>query len=121
MNTPEHPDIAADAPLENAATTAKNACKTSAACIEKCVRQRPGATLLAAAGLGVLAMLAVRALTPPPPRHRAAQLLEDIQQRLSEIAENGAQSVGRGVDHLGELRLDRKLGKLSHSIKNLFH
>lgn len=127
MNTPSSPpaipsalpDIAADA--TNAATTACNVCKSTAARIERCVQQHPGATLLAAAGFGILAMLTVRALTPPPPRHRAAQLLEDIQQRLSEIADSGAQSVSRGVDQLGDLHLDRKLGRLSHGIKNLFH
>jgi len=113
------PEIAVDA--ANAATKASNICKSTAARMERCVQQHPGATLLAAAGLGVIAMLTVRALTPPPPRHRAAQLLEDIQQRLSEIADSGAQSVGRGVDQLGELHLDRKLGRLSHGIKNLFH
>lgn len=117
--TPTLPEIAAGA--ANAASTAGNICKSSAARMERCVQQHPGATLLAAAGLGVIAMLTVRALTPPPPRHRAAQLLEDIQQRLSEIADSGAQSVGRGVDQFGGLHLDRKLGRLSHSIKNLFH
>jgi hypothetical protein len=76
--------------------------------------------LLAAAGLGIITMLAVRALTPPPPRHRAAQLLEDIQQRLSEIAEGGAQSLGQGVERISDLHLERKLGRLSHGIKNLF-
>lgn len=127
MNTPSTPpaipaavpDLAADA--TKAASTTCNFCKSTAARMERCVQQHPGATLLAAAGLGVIAMLTVRALTPPPPRHRAAQLMEDIQQRLSEIADSGAQSVGRGVDQLGGLHLDRKLGRLSHSIKNLFH
>ncbi len=127
MNTPSSPpaipttlpEIAADA--SKAAITACNVCKSTAARMERCVQQHPGATLLAAAGFGILAMLTVRALTLPPPRHRAAQLLEDIQQRLSEIADSGAQSVSRGVDQLGDLHLDRKLGRLSHGIKNLFH
>jgi ElaB/YqjD/DUF883 family membrane-anchored ribosome-binding protein len=127
MNTPSSPpaipsalpEIAADA--ANAATKACNVCKSTAARMERCVQQHPGATLLAAAGFGIIAMLTVRALTPPPPRHRAAQLLEDIQQRLSELADSGAQSVSRGVDQLGDLHLDRKLGRLSHGIKNLFH
>ena len=123
MNTPSIPsalpEIAADA--AKAASNACNVCKSTAARMERCVQQHPGATLLAAAGFGIIAMLTVRALTPPPPRHRAAQLLEDIQQRLSEIADSGAQSVSRGVDQLGELHLDRKLGRLSHGIKNLFH
>jgi hypothetical protein len=29
--------------------------------------------------------------------------------------------VSRGVDQIGDLHLDRKLGRLSHGIKNLFH
>lgn len=123
MNTPSIPsalpEIAADA--AKAASNACNVCKSTAARMERCVQQHPGATLLAAAGFGIIAMLTVRALTPPPPRHRAAQLLEDIQQRLSELADSGAQSVSRGVDQLGDLHLDRKLGRLSHGIKNLFH
>jgi hypothetical protein len=123
MNTPSIPsalpEIAADA--AKAASNACNVCKSTAARMERCVQQHPGATLLAAAGLGIIAMLTVRALTPPPPRHRAAQLMEDIQQRLSEIADSGAQSVSRGVDQIGDLHLDRKLGRLSHGIKNLFH
>lgn len=127
MNTPSippaipsaHPDIAADAAA--AVSSACGICKTTATRIEKCVQQHPGATLLAATGLGIIAMLTVRALTPATPRHRAAQLLEDIQQRLAEMAEGGAQSVSRGVDRIGDLHLDRKLGKLSHGIKNLFH
>ena len=112
-------EFATEAATEARAATSM--CKSTAARVERCVQQHPGATLLAAAGLGIIAMLTLRALTPVPPRHRAAQLLEDIQQRLSEIADSGAQSVGRGVDQLGDLHLDRKLSKLSRGIKHLFH
>jgi hypothetical protein len=123
MNTPNilppHSEIAAEI---SAATTATcTFCKSTPARLERCMQQHPAATLLAAVGLGIMSMLVVRALTPPPPRHRAAQLLDDIQLRLSEIAEGGAKSVGQGVDHLSDLHLDRKLGRLSHGIKNLFH
>lgn len=85
------------------------------------MQQHPAVTLLAAVGLGIMSMLVVRALTQPPPRHRSAQLLEDIQLRLSEIAEGGAKSGAQGIDHLSDLHLERKLGRLSHGIKNLFH
>lgn len=123
MNTPDITPLIANIPAElsAAATTTSNLCKSTTAQMERCMQQNLGATLLAAAGVGIIAMLAIRALTPPPPRHRAAQLLEDIQQRLSEIAESGAQSVGQGVDRLNDLNLDRKFGRLSHGIKNLFH
>jgi hypothetical protein len=123
MNTPNiippQSDIAAD--ISAATTNTCNLCKSTTARLEICVQKHPGAMLLAAAGLGIITMLAVRALTPPPPRHRAAQILEDIQQRLSEIAEGGAQSLGQGVERISDLHLERKLGRLSHGIKNLFH
>jgi hypothetical protein len=123
MNTPSSPPSISSALPDIAADTSNacNVCKSTAARMERCVQQHPGATLLAAAGLGIIAVLTVRALKPPPPRHRAAQLLEDIQQRLSEIADSGTQSMGLGVDQLGDLHLDRKIGRLSHGIKNLFH
>jgi hypothetical protein len=123
MNTPNiippHSDITAELSAATAATSAF--CKSTPARLERCVQQHPGVTLLAAAGLGIIATLVVRALSPAPPRHRAAQLLEDIQERLSEIAEGGAKSLGQGVDHISDLHLERKLGRLSHGIKNLFH
>lgn len=123
MNTPITPPLQSElsAEISAAATTTCNLCKSTTARMERCVQQHPGATLVAAAGLGIAAMLIVRALTPPAPRHRAAQLLEDIQQRLTEIAEGGAQSFGQGVDRISDLHFEKKLGRLSHGIKNLFH
>ena len=56
--------------------------------VEDYVRKNPLNALCLAAGLGLAAVVLVRALTPPPPpRNRAVQLLEDIQQRLYELAQ----------------------------------
>ena len=107
------------------ASTATN----SAARLDDIVRRHPGGALLVAAGLGLVAVMAARAFNPPPPRNRAMQLLEDIQQRLSElahhgydqvasIAEDGVDAAGKG---LGSLHLDRKLDKVGRVFRNLFH
>ncbi|MDB6003447.1 MAG: hypothetical protein JWR15_434 [Prosthecobacter sp.] len=112
MNVPY--DIAADIPIPDSFTT-------PATQFENCVRKNPGSTLLLAAGIGLTAILIARALTPPPPRNRALRLLEDIQQQLATLAEEGAHAVGKGVDSFNELHLDRSFGKLSRRFKNLFH
>jgi hypothetical protein len=94
----------------------------SAASIEDCVRKHPGGTLLLAAGIGIAAMLLARALQPPPPpRNMAVRLLEDIQQRLNHLAEQGSHALNQGADSVGELHLERKFDKLCRSFKNLFH
>lgn len=112
MNTPT--DNPADIHIPSAMTK-------SATQLENCARQNPGSTILLAAGLGIAAVLIARALTPPTPRSRAVHLLEDIQQRRSSLAQQGTQAVGRGVDSLDDLHLDRSFGKLSSKFKNLFH
>ena len=112
MNIPY--DIAADIPVPPAVAT----CTAN---FENCVRKNPGSTLLLAAGLGLAAVLVARALAPAPPRNRARCLLEDIQQHLGALAKEGRHAVNRGADSLGELHLDRSIGKLSSRIKSLFH
>ncbi len=112
MNIPY--DIAADIPIPPDVTT----CTAN---FENCVRKNPGSTLLLAAGLGLAAVLVARALTPAPPRNRAMCLLEDIQQHLAALAQEGRSAVKHGADSLGEMHLDRSIGKLSSRIKNLFH
>ncbi len=119
MNIPTLPDLAAD--THAIVDPALSACTKSAAQAEKYIRQHPGGTLLVAAGLGILAVLLARALTPAPPRNRAMLLLEDIQERLSSLAEDGAHAVGKGMDSLGDLHLDRSFDKLSRKVKSLFH
>ena len=108
------PDIAADEPLPS--PPAK-----SVTPLENCVRQHPGSTLLLVAGLGIAAVLVARALTPAPPRNRALRLLEDIQEQLATLAEEGAQAVGKGMDSLGDLQLDRTFDKISRRLKSTFH
>jgi hypothetical protein len=98
---------------------------------ETYVRQPPGGTLLAAAGLGLLAVVVARAVSTPSSRNSAVRLLEDIQHRLAELAqpaydrvsglaEDGAHAFDKGVHNLGALHLDRKLNKLSRRFMGLF-
>lgn len=108
------------------------ACAKSVTQLETCVRKNPGGTLIAAVGLGLVAVIITRALTQAPPRNRAALLLEDIQHSLAELAhlgydrasslaDDGAHAVSKGVDSIGALQLDRRFDKLSRGFKNLFH
>lgn len=111
---------------------AGDACTKSATQAKDYVRQHPTSSLLVAIGLSVAAVLVVRALTPPPPRNRAVRLLEDIQQRLADLTEtsydrasslasDGAGVLGRGVDSLSDLHLDRRINKLSRWVKHFTH
>ena len=109
-----YPDIAADTPLPPAVAK-------SASQLETCVREHPGGTLLLAAGIGIATVLIARALTPAPPRNRALRLLEDIQQHLATLGEEGAHAVGKGMDTLGAVHLDRSFDKLSRKFKQMFH
>lgn len=93
---------------------------TSVTQLENCVRQHPGGTMLLAAGLGIAAILIARVLTPPPPRNRALRLLEDIQQQLASLAQEGAQAASKGADSLGELHLERSVGNLGRRFKKMF-
>ncbi len=95
---------------------------SSAAQLEQLVREHPIAVVLGAAGIGcAVGLLAKQLLTPPPPpRHRALQLLEDIQSRLVELskparhrvnglAEDGADAVRRGMHSLADMKLGDRL------------
>jgi len=119
MNTPTLPDIAAEA--EDTIAPVLTACGNSCAQAEQYIRKHPGGTILVAAGLGIVGLLIARALTLPPPRNRAMRLLEDIQHRLSSLGEGGANAVGRGMDSLGDMHLERTFDKLSRKVKGLFH
>lgn len=119
MNIPTLPDISAD--THAIVDPVLSACAKPAAQAEKYIRQHPGGTLLVAAGISIIAVLLARALTPAPPRNRAMRLLEDIQERLTSLGENGAQAVGRGMDSLGDIHLERSFDKLSRKFKSLFH
>ncbi|TDU71453.1 hypothetical protein EI77_02579 [Prosthecobacter fusiformis] len=101
-------------------TTAATAAQSPLETLENCVRENPTRTLLMVAGLGVAAAFLARSLAPTP-QNRALQVLEDIQDRLSDLADEGALAMSRGVRHVGELHLDRTFDKLSRGIKGLFH
>ncbi len=88
--------------------------------LDDCVRKNPLGTLLAAAGVGIATVLLTRALTPTP-QHRAVRLLEDIQDRLSDLAEESASVFGRGADYVHDLNIEGSLSKAGQRIKKLFH
>jgi len=101
--------------------------------IDECVRTNPMASVLGALAVGLLLGVLVRSLAAPSqPENRALGVLEDIQERLSDLAESGysrvssaaedgADAVRKGVGHLGDLHLERSLSKLSRRLKSLFH
>jgi len=101
--------------------------------IDECVRENPMVAVLGALGVGLLLGVLVRSLAvPSQPENRALGLLEEIQDRLSDLAdsgmsrvssaaEGGADAVRKGVDRFGDLHLERSLSKLSRRLKSLFH
>lgn|GEM_PF-714137 len=112
MNFPS--DLTADIPPTPTPSNVANK-------IEDCVRSHPTSSLLGVLGMGLLAVVLIRVLNPPPPQNRAVRLLEDIQHRLATLAEDGADMVGKGAHSFGDMNLDRQIHKVSRSIKNLFH
>jgi ElaB/YqjD/DUF883 family membrane-anchored ribosome-binding protein len=106
--------------------------KTSDCCsdLDGVVRENPTRAILLAVGVGVVIALVVRALQPPP-KHRAARLLEDLREQLSDLAEpayrrasglasNGASLVQDGVDQFSNLHLDRTFNSVTRKLRNLF-
>jgi hypothetical protein len=85
----------------------------SCAKLETCVRAHPTSTLILAAGLGMVAYLVLHKLAPPPPRNAALRLLEDIQSRLSNLADEGVSAVA-------DLHLDRRLAAPRRMLNKLF-
>ena len=58
------------------------------------VRENPIGVLLAAIGIGMLVALVVRALRPPPPRSHVRHMLEDIRERLEDLADPALHRLG---------------------------
>jgi hypothetical protein len=97
------------------------------------VTGHPAGALVLAAGLGFASVLVIRALMPaPPPPNRAKQALEDILHRLTKLAqpvydgavtlaEDGAHAVGKGINGLGALHLERRFDNLRRTFSGLFH
>jgi hypothetical protein len=93
--------------------------------VEGLIRRYPVMAALATVGFGCAVGVAARALlTPAPtPKNRALQLLEDIQNRLTEFAEpayeratdladEGRHAVKQGLHSLTESRLGNRLRHL---------
>lgn len=93
--------------------------------IETLIRRHPIAATLATVGFGCAVGVAARSLlTPEPtPRHRVRDLLEDIQERLSEFAEpayeraheladDGRDAVKHGLHSMAESKLGSRLRHL---------
>jgi hypothetical protein len=93
--------------------------------IESLIRRHPVVAALATVGFGCAIGIVARGfLTPPPtPKHRALQLLEDIQDRLAELAEpaydrathltdDGISAVKRGLHSVSCSKLGSRIGHL---------
>ncbi len=93
--------------------------------IESLIRRHPFVAAMATVGFGCAVGIVARGfLTPPPsPKHRALQLLEDIQDRLSELAEpaydrashltdDGLSAVKRGLHSVSSSKLGSRIGHL---------
>lgn len=102
-------------------TDPDNAAPTALESLENQVREHPVSTLLLVAGAGVAAVLLARALVPSTPQSRAMEVLEDIQERLAELADDGMLAMRSGADRLSELPFDRTMNRLSRGLKGLFH
>ena len=107
--------------------------QTSLCCndMDGMVRENPTRTILLAVGAGLALALIVRALQPRPVENRAARLLEDLRERLSDLAEpaqrrasalasNGAALAQNGVDQCSNLHLDRTLNNVTGKLRKLF-
>jgi hypothetical protein len=90
--------------------------------METLARRHPVMAALTTVGVGcAVGIVARELLTPPPtPRHRALQLLEDIQSRLTEFAEpaydrashladDGVSAVKRGLDSVSHSKLGSRI------------
>ncbi len=107
--------------------------QTSLCCndMDGMVRENPTRAILLAIGAGFALALVVRALQPRPVENRAARLLEDLRERLTDLAEparrrasalasNGAALAQNGVDQFSNLHLDRTLNNVTGKLRKLF-
>lgn len=101
------------------------------ASLEERVRENPTQAILAAVGVGFAVALILRALNKPAePRSQARQLLEDIQERLhdladpalnrlQEFAKDGSAAFEKGASQVQGAR--QQLRSLGSKLANLFH
>ena len=115
--------------MNTASTAIKTATGECASKLNRLARENPARAILAAIGCGLAIGLLVRAMNPP--KSRTARLLEDIAERLHDIAapvqrkaghlaESGAGAVRSGVAHLHDLHIERGLRSLGKRCKSLF-
>jgi len=99
--------------------------------MEECVRRNPGTSLLATILAGVALGLLVRALLPDrKPENRALRLLDEIEDRLRDLAEPSLRKVSDVANdrmHLlgkrlrqGEAGLEKTLRKVGKRVGGLF-
>jgi hypothetical protein len=99
------------------------------------IREHPIGVVLVALGVGVAAGLVIRMLaTPPPPpttRERILNSLEDIQSRLTDLAQpayekaaalagTGADMLRKGMGQVQDMHLERKLDGIVNRLKGFF-
>ncbi len=99
--------------------------------VNSMVRENPTCSILLAVGAGLAVALIVRALQPRPREYRAALLLEDLRERLGDLAgpahcradalaKNGAALAQNGIDQISNLHLDRTLNNITGRLRKLF-
>ena len=112
-------------PTDEETPVTRAAPSTSLSQLESMIRRHPFTAALATLGFGCAVSLVARELLAPPPtpKQRALQLLEEIQNRLAEIAEpaydrasdladEGVHTVKRGLDSVGSSKLGSRLRHL---------
>ena len=113
-------------PITEPVTNAAAQCCTE---VGQSIRRNPGTALLIAVGTGLAIGLLVRALRPEP-KHRVAQMLEDIERRVRDatgpalhkagvLASEGAEAVRDGL-HTGGARLGRFFRAGGKKLRHLF-
>ena len=109
--------------------TSSKAVNDCASKLNRIAHENPARTLLVAIGCGLAVGFLIRTMNPP--KSRTARLLEDIGDRLHNIAEpvqrhaehlagSGADAVRSGVAHLHDLHIERGLRNLGKRCKSLF-
>jgi ElaB/YqjD/DUF883 family membrane-anchored ribosome-binding protein len=97
---------------------------------ESAVRMNPGSSLLVALGIGLIAGALIHFLRPAPtPQQRLARLVEDIEDRLRDVAKpalnkasdmamDGAEALS-GRLHRGEAQVEKLLRGATRRLRQL--
>ncbi len=100
--------------------------------LDDAVRENPTRSIVCAVGAGLLLGLLVRGFHHRPPEARAARLLDELRERIENLAEpasrrarslakKGASLVEDGSDEIDDLHLDSKVKGLTRKLRDLFH